>query len=430
MWMARRRLITLLVLLAVPATAHAELAVTVPPVDLAPELAIPTVDGLAVAPALPAIPAVKRHVRYGSPGVNRMQARGARGVVFHGLEGADRLKGGSGSDQLFGETAPDWLFGRAGADLLDGGSGGDSLWGGGGADRVFGGWGMDDLHGGPGNDVLDSGPALDKVHGDGGDDLIHGGSGHDKLWGGAGDDVIYPDMHGDEVWAGPGDDIVYGNNGSALGPIDCGPGDDTLVVNPVGEDGGYSARNRIRSGGVDGCEHIVYAHSPVDPTIGIRYTAPESGGVKTGTERDDHLNGGHGSDKLYGLGGDDDFWADQNADGGGYDAHDLIDGGAGNDVIYGGRGFNRLLGGPGNDFVQGGSAGNVLLGGSGDDEIRTRGSGTNRIRAGAGDDTIYATATQARVTIDCGPGRDTVYYGMRKPSASHCERFVDQFSRN
>jgi hypothetical protein len=34
------------------------------------------------------------------------------------------------------------------------------------------------------------------------------------------------------------------------------------------------------------------------------------------------------------------------------------------------------------------------------------------------------------VTIDCGPGRDTVYYGMRKPAASGCERFVDQFKRN
>lgn len=433
MVMARRRVLSLFAVLALPlaaaAPARAELAVTVPPTDLAPELAIPSVDGLPTSPSLPAMPAVKRKVRYGSPGVNRMRASGARGVVFYGLEGADRLRGGSGSDQLFGETAPDRLFGRGGADLLDGGSGGDFMWGGGGADRIFGSWGIDDIYGGPGNDVLDSGEALDKVRGGAGDDLIHGGSGHDLLWGGSGDDVIYPDLQGDEVWGGPGDDIVYGNNGSALGTIDCGPGNDTLVVNFLDEDGGYSARRRIREGGVDSCERIIYARSPVDPTVGIRYTAPESGGVKSGTERNDNLNGGHGSDRLYGLGGDDAFWADQNAEEGGFDATDLIEGGAGNDVIYGGRGVNRLIGGPGDDFVQGGAARNVLIGGSGNDEIRTRG-GSNRIDAGTGDDTIYATSTKARVTVDCGPGRDTVYYGLRKPSATGCERFIDQFNRN
>ena len=48
--MPRRRLTVLLVILAVPATAHAELSVTTPPADLAPTLALTTVTGLASAP--------------------------------------------------------------------------------------------------------------------------------------------------------------------------------------------------------------------------------------------------------------------------------------------------------------------------------------------------------------------------------------------
>lgn len=428
--MSRRRLVPLLALLVAATPARGQLVPSTLPPDLAPELAALTVPGLATAPELPALPRVARRVRYGSPGANRMRARSARGVILNGLEGSDRLYGAAGPDVLFGETGPDRVSGGGGSDLLDGGSGGDRLWGGAGADRAFGGWGMDDLRGGAGNDVLDGGPALDDVRGGSGDDLIHGGTGHDRLWGGPGDDVIYPDLQADEVWAGPGDDIVYANNGSALGPIDCGPGADTLVITPVGQPGGYSARRRIREGGVTGCESVVYAQAPVDPTRGIRYTAPESGAVKRGTAKNDNLNGGHGSDRLYGLGGDDSIWADLNADAGGFGARDLVDGGAGDDTIYGGRGFNRLIGGPGDDFVQGGAAGNVLLGGAGDDQIRTRGAGLNRVRAGAGDDVVYATSTRARVSVDCGPGRDTVYYGLRRPAARGCERFVDQFRRN
>jgi hypothetical protein len=34
------------------------------------------------------------------------------------------------------------------------------------------------------------------------------------------------------------------------------------------------------------------------------------------------------------------------------------------------------------------------------------------------------------VTIDCGAGNDTVFYGMSKPEATGCEHFVDQFKRN
>src|SRR3954454_3502700 len=108
--MPRRRLTALLVILAVPATAHAELSVTTPPGDLAPTLALTTVTGLASAPALPALPEVSRNVRYGTPGANRLRAHSGRGVELHGLEGRDHLYGGAGPDLLYGETGPDVLL--------------------------------------------------------------------------------------------------------------------------------------------------------------------------------------------------------------------------------------------------------------------------------------------------------------------------------
>ena len=45
---------------------------------------------------------------------------------------------------------------------------------------------------------------------------------------------------------------------------------------------------------------------------------------------------------------------------------------------------------------------------------------------GAGDDIIYALA-RARATVDCGPGRDTVFVGLHRPHLHGCERIVDRY---
>lgn len=422
--MTRRRIIVLSCAgaLSLPAVAGAELPLVSLPGDLPLALAPITVEGLPAAPELPSLPAVQRRTKNGGPGPNRMYAFARRGMVLRGFEGADRMTGGAGPDELWGGTAPDRLSGGGGDDLLMAETGGDVVRGGGGNDRAFGDYGIDHMRGGPGNDLLAGDSAPDYLWGGGGDDLIHGGTAHDWIWGGGGDDVIYTDRSGDEVEAGPGDDVVYTNNGSAMGPVDCGTGRDTLVIMPYDQPGGWSARDRIRDGLVTGCEDILEAMPHVDPQVGITFSGPIDVGVtKHGTDRDDKLNGGHEDDRLYGHDGDDALWVDQFIDPGGEGARDLADAGAGDDVIYGGRGYNRLLGGPGNDFIRGGEGVNVMSGGSGDDEIRVWG-GTNRIMGGPGKDTIHATSKDARVTINCGPGRDVVYIGLRRPAMRGCER--------
>jgi Ca2+-binding RTX toxin-like protein len=238
--------------------------------------------------------------------------------------------------------------------------------------------------------------------------------------------VVYADSGADDISAGDGDDIVYVNNGTAVDWVDCGPGNDTLVLNPYDQPAGVSNAQALRAGAFEGCENVIEAAPVPDAATGITWIGPPGGASEAGTERNDTLLGAHGSDVIAGGPGDDIIWGDRLHTDGGVRASDRLDGGPGDDVIYGGRGRNRLNGGAGDDFLQGGERSNVVIGGPGDDEIRLRGRRSNRVRAGAGNDTVYALS-RARASVDCGPGRDTVYVGLHRPHLHGCERIVDRY---
>lgn len=88
-------------------------------------------------------------------------------TVFGG-EGDDSIIGGDGNDSLLGDEGDDTLDGGAGDDTLIGGTGNDSLFGGPGNDSLLGGDGNDTLIGGAGNDTLIGGAGDDVLQGDGG----------------------------------------------------------------------------------------------------------------------------------------------------------------------------------------------------------------------------------------------------------------------
>ena len=130
---------------------------------------------------------------------------------------AAMINGTAGPDVLVGTSTADTIRGYAGDDTLRGKGGADNLYGGRGADRLYPG---DDVK----TDVLRGGPGADTINARVGPH----GRGADRVYAGSGNDTVkLVEVFG---WYTP-----Y---------VDCGPGDDTLMV----------PYRMVRQ---TGCEHIV-----------------------------------------------------------------------------------------------------------------------------------------------------------------------------
>ncbi len=91
-----------------------------------------------------------------------------------------------------------------------------------------------------------------------------------------------------------------------------------------------------------------------------------------GNAGDDIIYGGHGDDVLMGAGGNDKLRA-----------------GAGDDEIYGGDGDELVMaGGAGDDIIYGGD-GNDIMGGEEGQDVLFGEAGNDSITGGSGDDTLY-----------------------------------------
>lgn len=125
-----------------------------------------------------------------------------------------------------------------------------------------------------------------------------------------------------------------------------------------------------------------------------------TGTIVQGTNRADTLNGGAGSDLIFG-----------------YEGNDTLNGKAGNDVIEGGPGFNLISGGDGNDVLLAGPDTNLLLGGNGTD-LLVGNNGDDALIAGVGDDTLFggkgldlAIGGDGNDVMDTGEGLGAHYGG-------------------
>ena len=102
------------------------------------------------------------------------------------------------------------------------------------------------------------------------------------------------------------------NNGTAVRRVDCGPGEDTIYINPRTSRGGISNSQALREGRIRNCEDVIAEKAAAPPaTRGIKRFAGSGGAVLEGTERNDNLLGGGGSDTIWGRGGDDVIWGNR-----------------------------------------------------------------------------------------------------------------------
>ena len=88
----------------------------------------------------------------------------------------------------------------------------------------------------------------------------------------------------------------------------------------------------------------------------------------TGTEQADKILGAHGSDTLIGLGGIDVIFGDEIPNNPANQT-DYIDGGTGSDFLYGSHGVSTIIGGAGNDKIHARYGHGTITCGSGQDKV-------------------------------------------------------------
>ncbi len=339
--------------------------------------------------------------------------------------GDDKIYGGAGDDQIWGESEAtqasladagqaatgitgDWLTGGSGADRVYGSAGDDVLLGGTGADLLVGGAGMDVLLGDDDYQIRPTGNYWHVVHPNFGDATLGFGSfelglfpvvnttdaapeqvwtvsgdpyfayykfggGDDVLIGGVGRDILIGQFGDDTLYGGADDDILAGWEGND--ELVGGAGDDLMA----GDFGRYEQTNQRWPA------DTLLVPAGVIGTSAAWGSAPELVGH-------DLLDGGAGNDVLYGEGGDDSLvggdgndtlygdapYLPENLHGkdllDGGDGDDILYAGAGDDTLYGGAGDDALAGGPGDDLLDGGRGSDLLDGGDG------RGSAARRRR--------------------------------------------------
>jgi Ca2+-binding RTX toxin-like protein len=227
---------------------------------------------------------------------------------------------------------------------------------------------------------------------------------------------------------GAGDDVLYGGaSHNTTDLYDCGPGNDTVYIDPAELLAVPTLVRLLTAGG--SCERAIVADPSLedarfDGLRGAPHLGKLTGGAAgaaileaiavqsenetvNGTDGDDRLSGSVLADSMNGQDGNDVLrGGDGNDDIRGDDGDDALFGDGGNDALFGESGHDTLEGGAGDDELEGGRGEDVLRGDDGDDTLNG-GFDPDRLFGGAGDDEINAL-DGSRDEVTCGPGFDRV----------------------
>jgi len=278
-------------------------------------------------------------------GADTIRARGGDDLVLGGADG-DFIYGGEGRDVLLGDNGfVTYAAGKPGfissSDPTLGGN--DSIEGNGGEDIVIGGTGADTLSGDTGT-ADSSGPTdgRDIMMGDHGKvDLTQplgsnatsiftsaaDGGGNDTMYGNGGDDLMMGQQGDDLMFGGDGSDDMIGGHNVAFGA----DGNDVMH-------GGAGADVMLGDNG------LLVRFFNAATNDWLRDPAPFNDPIRQIVRFDD-LDLVAGNDVMYGDGGADRMWGQH-----------------GNDTMYGGAGDDEMIGGLGNDTLSGDAGADVMLG--------------------------------------------------------------------
>jgi Ca2+-binding RTX toxin-like protein len=316
---------------------------------------------------------------------------GAAQTIDGGM-GSDHIEGGGGDDVIDGgaeDCSPDTISGGSGNDTINGEGGGDDIDAGPGNDTIRNRGCMPDgdtLSGGTGTDTVDysdsykgvtvtlDGLANDGVDGEddnvvpdvenviGGheDDVLVGSSANNLLSGLGGDDLL---------GGGPGNDTLSGSVGVDV--LNGGSGADVLDGGSSEDIADYSDRSTAVSVDLDGEQGDDGAPGEGDTVqASVEDIWGGAGADKlTGSNEDNVLDGGPGSDLLVGLGGEDATDYSLRTEPVHVTLDDVANDGAAGEGDNVAGDIEELFGGDGDDTLVGNSVDNLLDGGLGADSM-------------------------------------------------------------
>ncbi|MCK6436132.1 SwmB domain-containing protein [Rivihabitans pingtungensis] len=333
------------------------------------------------------------------------------GVYTLGVTQANYTASGSYNLDIIGNALNNSIAGNSGANLIDGGNGNDVLNGGNGNDTLLGGTGKDTLTGGLGVDSLAGGADNDIYYVDNSDDVIS-----EEVTGGV--DIVYAsasyvlsanveglNLQGSANLSGTGNALantMNGNTGDNMltgldgnDVLDGKQGADTLVGGQ-GSDTYYldNAGDQIIELAGEGVDVVFtsVSYTMADNVENMRATA--IGLTLVGNALNNLIYGSTGQDALIDGGAGNDIIYSQGNDMG---ATEVVQGGAGNDTIYV------------NGFTASGNYGSYVYGDDGNDTLDASvGDVQSGLYGGTGNDTYIINNLNNAVIEDSNAGIDTV----------------------